>query len=76
MDSGGTYLSVCFTACFICLAEVEHQLVSTFLAQLLHDVEGAFAEGLTHRVKEHKDQIGLLSCTQKENRNVQEKHHL
>lgn len=69
IDSGETYLSVGFTACFICLAEVEHQFVSTFLTQLLYYVEGAFAEGLTHRVKEHKYQIGLLSCTEKEKRN-------
>ena len=70
-------MSVCFTACFIGLAEVEHQFVSTFLTQPLNNVEGAFAEGLTHRVKEDKYQIGLLSCTKKKKekdkkRNVQE----
>lgn len=57
-----TYLSVGFTPSFICLAEVEQQLVSTFLTQLLHDVERAFAERLTHRVEKHKHQVGLFSC--------------
>lgn len=56
------YLSVCFTPSLICLAEVEQQLVSTFLTQLLHDVERAFAERLTHRVEKHKHQVGLFSC--------------
>lgn len=70
-NSEGTYLSVGLTACFIRLAEVEHQFVSAFLAQLLHYVEGAFAEGLTHRVEEHKYQVGLFSCTGKKE-NTQE----
>lgn len=68
--SEGTYLSVRLAACFIRLAEVEHQFVSTFLAQLLHDVEGAFAQGLTHRVEEHKYQIGLFSCTGKKKKTL------
>lgn len=57
-----TRLSVGFVAGFVGLAEVEKQLVSALLAQLLHDVEGALAEGLTHRVEEHKHQVRLLSC--------------
>lgn len=58
-----TYLSVCFIPSFIRLAEVKQQLVSTFLTQLLHYVECAFAKSLTHRVEEHKYQVGLFSCT-------------
>lgn len=57
-----TRLSVGFVAGFVRLAEVEKQLVCALLAQLLHDVEGALAEGLTHRVEEHKHQVRLLSC--------------
>ena len=61
-----TDLSVCFVPGFVGLAEVEQQLVSAFLAQLLHNVERAFAERLTHRVEEHKHQVGLFSCTRKQ----------
>lgn len=59
-------MSVGFTARFIRLAEVEHQFVSTFLTQLLDYVEGALAQGLTHRVEEHEYEIGLFSCTGKQ----------
>lgn len=58
-----TRLSVGFVAGFVRFAEVEKQLVGALLAQLLHDVEGALAESLTHRVEEHKHQVRLLSCT-------------
>lgn len=58
-----TCLSVRFVPSFIRLAEVEKQLVPTFLGQLLHYVECAFAEGLAHRVEEHKHQVCLFSCT-------------
>lgn len=58
------YLSICFLARLISLAEVEQQLVSTFLTQFLHNVQCALAQGLTHRVEEYEDQIGLFSCTE------------
>ena len=54
-------LSVSLLARLVCLAEVEVQLVSTLLAQVLHDVEGAFAQRLAHGVEEHKDKVGLLA---------------
>lgn len=58
-----TRLPVCFVPGLVRLAEVEKQLVGALLGQLLHDVERALAEGLAHRVEEHKHQVRLLACT-------------
>lgn len=58
-------LPVRLLASFVCFAEIKIQFVAAFFTQLLHYVKRTFAQCLTHRVKEHKDQICLLSCKEK-----------
>ena len=52
-----TYLSVTLMSSLIGLSEVELDPVSMLVIQLLHQVHGALAQGLTDGVKEHKDQV-------------------
>lgn len=56
-----TDLSVRLPPGFICLAEVEAQLVRNLIAQLLHNVECALAQRLAHGVKEHQDEVTQLA---------------
>ena len=58
------YLPVGLVASLVRLAEVEVQLVSDSVAELLHDVQCPLAQSLTHWVEEHQDQVRLLPYRQ------------
>lgn len=59
---GERYLSVRLSASLIGFAEVKTQSVAVFLVQALHNVEGAFAQSLTHGVEEDQNQVTEISC--------------
>ena len=57
-------LSVAFVAGLIGLREIKPHSLRMFLAQGLHDVQGAFAQRLADRIKEHEDEVYEVSQPQ------------
>lgn len=51
------YLSVRLSPRLVGLAQVKMQSIPVFLIQVLHNVEGALAQSLTHGVKEDQNQV-------------------